>query len=493
MRNATIREEKGKPTIARRAATQSLVPTGAGRSVRNNSRLSKALGTLRDYAKCLFSFKTHHPFGKSEQELGLVEEIYAQEEIQDNEENVEPASLLSLNSIETYTSLQEEESSISSQDLLTPLSESDQHQDEVSVVVSEDTAQHTKSPTQREQSWRVSRRVVLWSLGGALATAAGGGIWWMKASASQSQTVVSAGPSIALAYRYQPHPPVIINDVAWSPLGGFIASAMGGNIVQVLKATTGAVELVYRGHTGFVNSAQWAPDESRVASGSGDKTVHVWNPTTGNRLLVYEGHKSSIYYLAWSHDGTMIASAGADKIVHVWDSFTGKKISTYSGHTGSIWSLRWSPDDGSIASGGDDGIVHKWNPLTAKANPSFMYQGPRAITINEVDWSPDGRWIASAHADSHVYIWDALTGGHVLTYTGHTASARTARWAPSGKYIASGGVDDTVQIWNVLTGQHLLTYNRYTDDVLEVSWAPDGQHLASGSKDLNLQVCKVRL
>ena len=50
--------------------------------------------------------------------------------------------------------------------------------------------------------------------------------------------------------------------------------------------TTGEVEAVLNGHTGWVTSVAFSQDGSQVVSGSGDKTVRIWNVTTGHSQLI---------------------------------------------------------------------------------------------------------------------------------------------------------------------------------------------------------------
>ncbi len=195
--------------------------------------------------------------------------------------------------------------------------------------------------TQRKRLF--SRRTTLLGLVGIVATAAAGGLWWIKATtASHSSTNVS--PGMVTAYIYKASPPVFFNFISWSPLGSFIACAAGDNTAKVIKAANGDVEFVYRGHTNYVNCVSWAPDETRLASASADKTVQVWEALTGKHVLTYTGHTASVYCVSWSHDGTRIASSGEDTKVQVWDAFTGKLLTIYRGHTVPIWNMRAFPN-----------------------------------------------------------------------------------------------------------------------------------------------------
>ncbi len=346
----------------------------------------------------------------------------------------------------------------------------------------------TESTLHSPQKRLFSRRTMVVSLLSGVAAVSLGGAWWMETSFHQtSSPLVSSSPA-RMVYRYSPGNLIPVNYVTWSPYGNFIACANGNKTAQVLEATTGAVKMVYRSHTGFVNCVTWAPDEARVASASADKTVQIWKTTTGEKALTYSEHRASVYVVSWSHNGRLLASGGADKTVQVWDAFSGKRVQIYTDHTLPVWNIEWSPDDERIASGGEDGIIRIWNPTTAHASQTFVYEGPHS-RINEISWSSNGKQIASAHIDGTVRLWDARTGRAIFTYNGHTTSVITARWSPNGRCIASGDLDGSIHVWDAHTGRNRIVYKKQINEIYEVSWSPDGKRLASASADATMYVC----
>jgi len=70
----------------------------------------------------------------------------------------------------------------------------------------------------------------------------------------------------------------------------------------VWDATEGTTPLLtYRGHTGVIESLAWSPDGRYIASASYDNTVQVWDAAVGGSpIIIYKGHTAFVEAVAWS-------------------------------------------------------------------------------------------------------------------------------------------------------------------------------------------------
>lgn len=247
--------------------------------------------------------------------------------------------------------------------------------------------------------------------------------------------------------------------VSWSPDSKRIATAVGDP--QVWDAATGKNILTYHGHSPLVQALAWSPDGKYIASGAQDKTVQVWDAATGENIFTYHGHFSQINAVAWSPDSKRIASGGGngvdqDYTVQIWDATTGANALTYRGSSTDILAIAWLPDGKRIASTSDRD-VQVWDATTGDI--IFTYQGhlrdPNATAdVWSLAWSPDGKRIASGSYDHTVRIWDAFTGNTIYTYRGYTGGIRTVSWSPDGTRIVCGGNFPPdikpVQVWEAI-------------------------------------------
>jgi WD40 repeat protein len=265
-------------------------------------------------------------------------------------------------------------------------------------------------------------------------------------------------------YTYQNHADVV-NSLCWSPDGRHIASASRDQTVHIWDATSGARWLramalftgfrysIFEGHSAEVNAVAWSPDGGYIASAGDDTCVLVWEATSKNVITHFQAHTDIVQVVAWSPDGKNVASVSIDHSVRIWNAGSKEVKFSYRNSSSIVQDLCWSPDGRHIALASSDHTVQIWNVL--ERSKIFTYKG-HYDRLQAVAWSPDGQYIASGGNDQTVHIWKAVRqktpagGKSAFIYSSHSGTIWSVAWSPDGQHIASTSEDGTVHVWQAM-------------------------------------------
>jgi WD40 repeat protein len=300
--------------------------------------------------------------------------------------------------------------------------------------------------------------------------------------------------------------------VAFSPGGDLIASGGQDNSIVLWDAVTGEETAHLLNHIYPVDGVLFSPDGALLASGDVSGMVRLWDVTTRTERAVFQSRGSQASMI-FSEDGSILASGGAEK-VRAWDVNTGEvlaeiidpgqwsELTLQAGAqtlvlTAHQPALPWDEETSSRLYPGQLLRVEfgAENTLTSRAENDLLQTWDlTTLTLENSRLDPDPTRIPSFFhfsEDGTVEIRDPATGEIFVTFSGHTAPARTVSFSPDRKLVATGADDSTARLWNATTGEELAVLRGHLRGVSNVAFSPDGQLLASASYDATILLWNV--
>lgn len=345
----------------------------------------------------------------------------------------------------------------------------------------------------------------------------------------QAESALARAVQAVVPYRVftDEHVNLLINpDVAWSPDGRWLATAVQGFPPgqyhgAIWDAASGEVNTVLPIELEYLSGAFgchageliWASNSQQVAvfvlgidpldhsqSLESCDRIEIFDAVTGQALHTF--HTAGQLTGDWSPDGRWLLTSGRDGMLRVWDAKTGALRQEWRGHDVLAAAAVYSPDGRVIASGAADGVWRLWDAATGQLLGSFgqmvapttshytMHELELRSGILALDWSPDGAYLAISKANQEILLWDVAQQTTALSLLGlETNIAYSINWSPNGKYVSACFTDGYLYLWavNNPTPMRLAYYAGLGAGACQAAWRADSQQLAIGrDKGLHL-------
>jgi WD40 repeat protein len=200
-----------------------------------------------------------------------------------------------------------------------------------------------------------------------------------------------------------------MSDMALSPDGARIVTAVGGPNVLIWNATDGGEMHRYKAHPRGVTSCAFSPDGQWLATGGwtegpNDARVRIWNVGTYTMENELVGHEHRITSLSYSADSTVLASASKNGTIRLWDVKLG--VALHVLRTGTyVYCIAFSPTAPLLVSGGTDNCLRIWDSKRGR----LIKKVPEPTRIMAAAFSPDGKSLAFAGGHGQLVILDMET------------------------------------------------------------------------------------
>ena len=246
-----------------------------------------------------------------------------------------------------------------------------------------------------------------------------------------------------------------INDVAWSPTSGYVATASDDKTCRLWDVQTAQALVEFRGHSNFCFAVKFNPSSNLIVTGSFDETVKLWDARSGDCISTIPAHSDPVTSVDFNRDGTCVVSGSHDGLVRIWDTATGECLkTTYAPTNPPVSHVQYSPNGQYVLVGTLDSKLRLWKSnmggtccktYTSKQVKNTKY----CIQSDFLTSNPKRRCIVTGSETGQVVLYDVNSRETVQVLEGHSDAVLAVAAHDSQEIIATGGMtkDKTVQFW----------------------------------------------
>ncbi|MYF99268.1 sigma-70 family RNA polymerase sigma factor [Candidatus Poribacteria bacterium] len=262
----------------------------------------------------------------------------------------------------------------------------------------------------------------------------------------------------------------VIESVAFSPNGKWVAASISGRILKILDIQNGTCVAQVKLET-YVDKVTFSHDNRYIAVAycayNSTPVVEVWLAETGIEFAKFTANaeRAGLYRpISFSPNTLLIASTcssvtteGAYSII-VWNMESSEEIACLSAHTRRVTTLCYSPCGKFLASGGEDGTVYVWDVDTWQQVQCYTDYGDVYDIIPS--WTPDGilRAVIETYDETgpaNISVIDLESGEQIYTdqVWGNTIEfSNTGEWGntlefSNGTQLAYECRHESINVW----------------------------------------------
>lgn len=324
---------------------------------------------------------------------------------------------------------------------------------------------------------------------------ADGGSW---GDASIKLTKTNTGEA-----RFLDGHPSVIQTVAYSPDGKYVAVAGSDKCIYIFDAATRALFKVLTGHSKPITSIAFSPDGGALLSSSKDASIRAWSWPEGGLLRNIKSELDMFgvdkiqfspdgrYFLTMSdrvefrlRDGQTLALVRSISTEERYESVDGFRTIGYDAVPAS--STAFSKDGTRILSSHVDGTLRIWDANNGKQLRSLKLGG----NISFFQISLDDTTILAVMGkrdDLRIKLLDANSGRVIRAFYDEDASyLQNLVLSPNGRLFATSDISGDILLWDVRKKDPIRKLDVGFSGNDAIAFSPDGKTLAVGGRNQNL-------
>lgn len=225
------------------------------------------------------------------------------------------------------------------------------------------------------------------------------------------------------------------------------------------------------GHSRGINDVAWNPLAGLIATASDDKTGRIWDAVTAETLVELKGHDNFVFCIDQYHN--MVATGSFDESVKLWDIRTGDCFTTLPAHSDPVTAVSFNRDGTTLCTASHDGLIRIWDVATAECLKTIFAAGNPSVS--SVKYSKNGKYILAGTLDSVLRLWPiTVNGRNTCAKTYKDERFRNTKYSVVADFTCTGDIlvgNETGEclLFDVQTGRVRQVLEAHDDAVLAVS------------------------
>jgi WD40 repeat protein len=256
-------------------------------------------------------------------------------------------------------------------------------------------------------------------------------------------------------------------------------------VVQMVNATSGAVERTWKTDGRAARSIAVRPDNQRIAAGLEGGEIRVWNINDGETPLQVLTGDHTIEQLQWSPDNRRLAAAAGPQVTIYGPPLPNTQpVVEFILHQTTlceapVTKLQFNPDARRLLTALANGRLDEWTCTGPEQRRQFAHNG----AVYGAAVSKDGNIVVSCSADQTVRVWDNVTGQQKFSLAGHRGAVHAVALSPDETFVVSSGADGTLRLWDIVGGRQLKQLAAWETTMYSVAIHPAGNLIAAAGAD----------